>query len=240
MGRTPHHLEAQALTPFTHPKEMGLPSIDDLLRRIQQHPTLASVARRSCRSLDTACVAQALSAFMRTLRSKPAPIDEYLRSGTQLSLAAQRGWALFTGEAGCSNCHAINASSPLFTDERFHAAGLRPAALDLDLARIAVKLERGTIVEDLLTDRAHAALGRYLVTGNTDDIGKFRTPSLRNVSNTAPYMHDGSIASLYEALEYELYYRRGVDGQPIVLTPNEKQDLVALMNAFSSCALSCR
>lgn len=75
-------------------------------------------------------------------------------------------------------------------------------------------------------------MGRFLVTGNPKEIGKFKTPGLRNVARTAPYMHNGSIATLPQALEQELYYRSLVSGRPIVLTVDEKADLLEFLNGL--------
>ena len=79
-----------------------------------------------------------------------------------------------------------------------------------------------------------AALGRFVVTLNPRDIGLFKTPSLRNVALTAPYFHDGSVASLAEAVDVELYSRGDAIRYPIVLTAQEKEDLVEFLKALSS------
>ncbi len=79
-----------------------------------------------------------------------------------------------------------------------------------------------------------AALGRFVVTLNPRDIGLFKTPSLRNVALTAPYFHDGSVASLAEAVDVELYSRGDAIRYPIVLTAKEKEDLVEFLKALSS------
>jgi cytochrome c peroxidase len=79
-----------------------------------------------------------------------------------------------------------------------------------------------------------AALGRYVVTQSPRDIGKFKTPSLRNVALTAPYMHDGSIATLEDAVDSELYYRSAENNDPLILTPAEKASLTAFLRALTS------
>ena len=76
--------------------------------------------------------------------------------------------------------------------------------------------------------------GRFAVSGNPKDMGAFRTPSLRNVARTAPYMHDGSIQTLDAAVEHELYYRGLTTGQPISLTIEERHDLIAFLQALSN------
>jgi cytochrome c peroxidase len=86
----------------------------------------------------------------------------------------------------------------------------------------------------LSADAQVAALGRFNVTRKPADIGKYRTPSLRNVAVTAPYMHDGSVSTLEEAVDLEIYYRSGQIGRPIILTPQERRDLVAFLHSLTS------
>jgi cytochrome c peroxidase len=74
-----------------------------------------------------------------------------------------------------------------------------------------------------------AALGRFVVTLDLSDLGRFKTPGLRNVALTAPYMHDGSVPSLQDAVDHEIYYRGREDGRPLVLTPQERDDLVLFL-----------
>lgn len=90
----------------------------------------------------------------------------------------------------------------------------------------------------IATDPAVAALGRFLVTKEPVDIGRFKTPSLRNVALTAPYMHDGSIPTLEEAVEREVYYRGLSTGRPLILTPAEKADLIEFLKALTSTEMS--
>jgi cytochrome c peroxidase len=84
------------------------------------------------------------------------------------------------------------------------------------------------------SDPGIAALGHYVVTLKPEDIGAFKTPSLRNVASTAPYFHDGSIATLEQAVDLELYSRGDASRYPIVLTVAEKSDLVAFLQALTS------
>ena len=79
-----------------------------------------------------------------------------------------------------------------------------------------------------------AALGRFVVTREPTDIGKFRTPSLRNVALTAPYMHDGSVKTLQDAVDVELYSRATALNYPIALTVSERQDLVEFLKSLAS------
>ena len=105
--------------------------------------------------------------------------------------------------------------------------------------RLARLKESGANLDQaLLSDSDIAELGRFAVTFKPSDIGKFRTPSLRNVARTAPYMHDGSVGSLEDAVDLELYYRSAEAGRPLILTPLEKSDLVEFLKSLNSPAAS--
>jgi len=91
------------------------------------------------------------------------------------------------------------------------------------------------LLETAIASRAEiAALGRFLVTLDPGDIGRFKTPSLRHAASTAPYMHDGSVATLEEAIGLELYNRGAALNYPIVVTAEEKQDLLAFLRSLGN------
>jgi cytochrome c peroxidase len=103
-----------------------------------------------------------------------------------------------------------------------------------DLPALTEGVARRALKDQELGDRIaqsppEAQLGRFNVTRNPRDIGLFRTPSLRGVSLTAPYMHDGSIATLDEAIDREVYYRSLQAGQPLHLTEEERAELKAFL-----------
>lgn len=102
-----------------------------------------------------------------------------------------------------------------------------------ELAKRARGLDPDALGRLVATDAEMAALGRYLVTRDPADIGRFKTPSLRNAALTAPYMHDGSIPTLEEAVERELYYRGLSRGRPVILTADEKAELVEFLKALT-------
>jgi cytochrome c peroxidase len=127
-----------------------------------------------------------------------------------LSPQQRRGLELFQGKANCGTCH----TGPNFTDERFHNTGVA---------------WRGGVLLDP---------GRYTVTGKPKDRGAFKPPTLREISRTAPYMHDGSLATLEQVVEH---YDRGGNAnpsldpelRPLRLAPEEKQSLVAFLRALT-------
>lgn len=236
-------LEQQALLPFVNPKEMGLRDEMHLLKLVRgQHKYIAAFVLayglNNPVQWQSMHIAKAIAAYERTLTSSNTDVDHYLDGDlNSLSQAAQRGYQLFTGTAACTTCHEIGEHRQ-FTDNKFHvlAVGLDkivdhlgPLATDIDAQR-----RSGKTADELILSRTEfAELGRFAVTLDPSDIGKFRTPSLRNVAGTAPYMHDGSVATLEEAVDLEVYYRSSERGRPLILTPAERRDLIALLEALT-------
>ncbi len=183
---------------------------------------------------------QAIAAFERTIVSDPhqVPFDRHLAGDAQaLSEPARRGLALFEGKAGCIRCH----HGALATDEGFHALGVprQPLYDAHPLVQIAVRWQNGqrdvpqAVYRDVDED-----LGRYYRTREPDDIGKFRTPTLRELKYTAPYMHNGVFATLREVVDF--FDAGGGHApnkspllKPLGLSEEEKNDLVAFLEALS-------
>jgi cytochrome c peroxidase len=198
-------LEEQALGPIANPDEMGL-AVDLALVRLQQDASYRDAFARAFGGGPTAArLAEALAAYERTVYSVDSPFDRFIAGDeSALSASAQRGLAIFGGKAKCGECHV----GPNFTDEGFYSLGVG-------------------------TDG-----GRERVTTRPQDRGAFKTPTLREIARTAPYMHDGSLATLAEVVDY---YDRGCVPHPnlpakiheLQLTPQEKADLVAFLEALS-------
>lgn len=183
---------------------------------------------------------QAIAAFERTLVSDAArvPFDRW-RAGQPDALApsAQRGWALFNGKAGCVRCH----SGALFTDQSFHALGVprlpqTGAHMLLQITSRWQNLQRGVAHGQYRA--SDDDLGLEYLTRDAADRGKFRTPSLRELRHTAPYMHNGALSTLRAVVDF--FDRGGGEGapkspllQPLGLTPDEKTDLVAFLESLS-------
>ena len=132
-------------------------------------------------------VEKSIASFERTVVSGNSPFDRYMYGGDNkaLSASAQRGLEVFRNpkKGNCAVCHTIGEKYALFTDNKFHNLG------------VGVKL--GINGEAELTD-----LGRFKVTNVEADKGAFKTPSLRNIALTAPYMHDGSHKNLKEVIDF--------------------------------------
>lgn len=241
-GRRPS-LEAQAKEPFFHPREHGLKDAQDLLRRIRSDPQYAVSFKRAFGVSSTAItldhVTQALAAFERTLLAGDSAFDRYYFAGDQkaLSPTAQRGLKLFQGSAQCATCHILGKTSALFTDQQFHSLAIGLKKIEPRIVELTTRVANALPAERerlVLEDANYAELGRFLVTQNPADIGKFKTPSLRNVALTAPYMHDGSIATVAEAVDFEVYYRGLAQNRPLILTPQEKLDLIDFLKSLTS------
>jgi cytochrome c peroxidase len=243
-GRRPS-LEAQALDPLANPREHALRNEDDLVRRLRANESYAAQFLSAFPgdpgpAVTSAHIAQALASFERTLIAGDSPFDEYYfgHRPAALSASALRGFKLFRGAGRCSGCHTIERTFALFTDNRFHSTNIGLDRINSKLPTLTTRLVAArqagvSIDQEVLSDSDVAALGRFVVTLNPRDIGKFRTPSLRNVALTAPYMHDGSVPTLRQAVELELY-DRSQPGRPLILTPQDKQDLVEFLEALTS------
>ncbi len=235
-------LRAQAVFPFLARNEMGFSSKAQVIARVLENPAYRAAFRRLRPAAGVPVrfgeIAQVLAAYERSLRPAPNPLDRYLADDrAALSLAARRGLRLFRGKAQCARCHLITAHAAPLTDNAFHTSpvgvgvpGEQVGPLAEEAAHFSVR-KRFLLVE---SDAPLAALGRYLVTLNPKDIGKFRTPSLKDVALTAPYMHNGSIPTLAQAIDVELYYRGLKLGYPIILSTRNRQDLIAFLRGLSA------
>lgn len=199
-------LEEQALGPIQNPIEMDL-TLPELVQRLNSIP---GYKRRFQQVFGTDAtpenVAQAIASFERTVLSGGAPYDRF-KAGDQtaLSAAAQRGMKLFFNKGHCSACH----TGASFSDGGFHNIGVG-------------------------MDDAEPDPGRKAVTGLDGDMGAFKTPTLREIARTAPYMHDGRFATLEEVIDY--YDKGGTPNPwldeeifPLKLTAEEKSDLATFL-----------
>jgi len=189
---------------------------------------------------------RAIAAFERTLVQRDTPLDKYLQGDEEaLSEEQIRGMELFNGKAGCIRCH----NGALASDENYYNIGVPSSSRweEDGLAQITFRFEfyaKGANEELYRTAKADAGL--YFRTKNEWDKGKFRTPSLRYILYTAPYMHNGAFYELSEVVDF--YDQGGIDEEgrttdwpdnkseliePLGLTDEEKEDLLAFLEAFS-------
>jgi len=208
-------LEEQALGPVQNPLEMAMPSMDVVVERLTSDPSYSSDFKAAFPpdgAITPGNLAKAIAGFERTIVSGKSPFDRFTAGDkTAMSEAAQRGMKIFRDEkkGNCETCHA----SFNFTDENYNNIGVGMAAKKPDL-------------------------GRYEVTKLEGHQGAFKTPTLREVANTAPYMHDGSEKTLEEVVAF--YNKGGYRNKwlspkikPLNLTEQEQQDLVEFLKALS-------
>lgn len=237
-------LEQQATDPLLNPREHGLRGGEAVLQIVSSDSAYAQAFQNTFAvapdQITLGLVAKAIASFERTLIAGNSPFDRYMYGGEAqvLSGKAVRGLALFRGRARCATCHLIGERYSLLTDNLYHRVGVGMKAVEG--ARLAAATNRVISaspeqLDHLISeDPDIAALGRFVVTKDPKDIGLFKTPSLRNVALTAPYMHDGSVNSLSEAIDDEIYYRGVEADRPLILTPEEKLELVAFLNSLTS------
>lgn len=235
-GRTPQ-LEVQVLDPLTNAVEHGYEHVDEVERVLAGLPDYSeevSIFFPGQPRAGVRLLTGALVAYVSKLDAGPSRFDRYWANGEvkALSEAERRGFELFRGVGGCSTCHQISSKPARLTDGKFHRISASSGASEP--ATRSIQMRRDQRYVAISRDISIAALGRFNVTERPADIGGYRTPSLRNVAITAPYMHDGSIGTLAEAVDLEIYYRSGVLGRPISLTPAERANLVAFLNALTS------
>ena len=241
-------LENQVWAPLLADNEMGNLSIGMVIERIQSLADYDDLFQRAFGGEpDVRTIGMALASYERMLVSGDAPFDRWYfgKDETAVSESAQRGFALFRGKARCSACHTVAKEFALFTDDGFHNTGIgyyetmRPTVVELDLLLAPGHSER--VETDLLqttgTEQVRD-LGRYEVTGSTSDRWRYRTPGLRNVALTAPYMHNGSLPSLRDVLLF--YNRGGVPNEvldplitPLGLNDAEIDDLLSFLHSLT-------
>jgi cytochrome c peroxidase len=209
-GRTTS-LEQQVLQPIQAAHEMGM-TVEEAVKRLRQKRSYHQAFEAAFgQAVDAGNLARALASYVRTILSGTAPIDRYMNGEQEaLSEQARQGLRLFRGRANCTACHL----GPTFSDEQFHNTGIA--------WRNGVWLD----------------VGRFAITGEEYDRGAFKTPTLREVVRTAPYMHDGSLATLEAVIAF---YDRGGNANPYLdeelrplhLTEEEKATLLAFLRALS-------
>ncbi len=238
-------LEDQVWSPLLNNREMGNVSIGVVLQRLEEMDNYKQLFDSLYPSgITVQTVGLAIAAFERTLVADKAPFDQWYFEGNDSAISddAKKGFALFN-QLGCHRCHEIGKTIAHFTDDDFHNTGIgfkRSMGTNTRESRV-VQLSATTFIQttqkfdsDTLND-----LGRYEVTGDPADRWKYRTPTLRNISLTAPYMHDGSISSLGAVISF--YMQGGIDNegldeklQSFLLSDEETHQLIAFLETLTS------
>jgi len=200
-------LEDQALGPIENPVEMNLP-VSELIKRLYRHKQYTGFFMKLFgKQPSRNNIAEALAEFERSLETNNTPFDDYMnkKDTAEFSASAARGQEIFNVKGKCFDCHF----GPDFTGDQFRNIGLF----------------NGKDLNDS---------GRFVVTRKKEDLGKFKTPGLRNISVTAPYMHNGIHKTLREVIDYydtpDKFVSNSINRdtllkKPLNLTEGEKKDL---------------
>ncbi len=231
-------LEEQAKGPMINPVEMGMASHDDVVKAVRAVPEYAAAFKAAFghdATIDD--VVAAIASYERTVVTGNSPFDRFVAGDkAAMSESAQRGWALWSGKARCNTCHPFGSATPNFSDNKFHNIGV--AAKGRDFGALARQAAQEGDPQKLAFHKDFSELGRYVTTKQPKDIGAFKTSGLRDIALSAPYMHDGSEATLLDVVKF---YDKGgepnpyLDGGivPLKLSEQEMKDLVAFMEALT-------
>jgi cytochrome c peroxidase len=254
-GRSPS-LEDQSQHPFVNPVEMGLKDHQPILKIVRSDPVyvraFAQVFGKKGPQVTMTEVEQAIAAFERTQVAGDSPFDRYFYGGESKALTdpQKRGFDLFVNKGRCVSCHVIEQTQALFTDNRFHNVGvgindIQKDVPDLAGAFLQAKATLAEVDKKVLGDKRTSELGRFAISREFEGLGAFKTPTLRNVAVTPPYMHDGSKKTLRDVIVH--YNNGGVTKEgdpvndflssgirPLNLTDQEIDDLVSFMEALTS------
>jgi len=220
-------LEEQVLVPIEGEDELAT-RVDDAVERLRSDQEYVREFRGVFGSgPGRESLAAALASYVRSIVSGNAPVDRFrFGDADALSELQQEGMRIFRRKGNCTACHV----GPNFTDEKFHNTGVA--------WRLETDGDEGS--EDAVAPPRRTPLdpGRYVVTDVEADLGAFKTPTLREVARTAPYMHDGSLSTLEEVVDF--YDTGGNDNplldrqiRPLRLSEQEKAALVAFLRALS-------
>ena len=244
-------LENQVWQPMTARNEMAAPSIGYVIRKIRRMRDYEGLFEQAFdgQGPDILTIGQALASYQRTLLAADSPFDRWYFAGRADAVdeSVKRGFALFSGKAQCIVCHRVQEDHALFIDHRFHNTGLgyaasvsasEPATTRVQLAPgVFTELPRAAI-DAVTQQKLPNDLGLYRITESPGDRWKFRTQTLRNVSLTAPYMHNGQFDTLREVIDF--YDRGGIPNEllsplirPLGLTEQEKGDLEAFLHSLT-------
>lgn len=254
-GREPD-LEGQSKQPPINPVEGGLPDHRPIIAILRTDPAYVKAFREvfdvAPEDITIDHYAKAIASFERTLIAGDSPFDRFFYGGDPeaMSEAAIRGFRVFTGQGRCVSCHTVEQTQALFTDNRFHNIGvgfkrIRGKENDIAAKFLAAKQGGADVDVTVLTDPDASELGRFAVSEDLTTVGAFKTSTLRNVDLTAPYMHDGSLKTLEDVVDF--YNNGGREDEndptseflsggirPLNLSDGQKADLVEFMKALTS------
>ncbi len=241
-------LEQQVWSPLLAHNEMANPSIGFVLETIKSSADYAGLFEQAFgKAPGMETVGMALASYQRTLNSANSKFDQWLfgKNNHAMNTAEKNGYEIFVGKGGCVSCHVINEDFALFTDNSFHNTGIgfseaMQTAPELHRVQLApgVFAEVDAEIVDSVSESTTNDLGRYTVTLDPRDRWKYRTPFLRNIALTAPYMHNGAFDTLQQVVAF--YNKGGVRNpeldpaiKPLKLDTTEQADLIAFLRALT-------
>lgn len=249
-------MEDQAQHPIVNPVEMGLVNHDPVLKIVRTDPDYVArfkkVFNKEGEQVTMKEVQQAIASFERTIVSGDSPFDRWHYGGDEKAVSEQvkRGFNVFLNKGRCVSCHTVEQDYATFTDNRFHNIGVGINRIQDEVPKFApafltAKASGADVDKAVLTNPKASELGRFAVTEALDEIGAFKTSTLRNVAVTAPFMHDGSLKTLRDVVEH--YNNGGITNKndrvndflsggirPLNLTDDEISDLVAFLESLTS------
>jgi len=208
-------LEEQAKSPILKKSEMGA-NLGQVLQFLQNTPKYKDKFKSAFgeKNINLQLIVSAIASFERTILSGNSPFDYWKYGGKKnaISKKAKKGFLIFKKKGKCVKCHLVDEFSAPFTDNQFHNLGIG-------------------------LDKGKNEIGREAVTGRKIDMGKFKTPTLRNISQTSPYMHDGRFKTLREVIDF--YVQGGIanpnldpDMGKLDLTEKEKKNLESFLRTL--------
>ena len=242
------NLEQQVWGPLLAHNEMGNPSPGFILKKLRNLSDYQGLFEEAFdKPVNMETLGKALASYERSLISANSPFDQwyYGKKEQAMSADAIRGFQLFTGKAQCQSCHTLNAKFSLFTDHKMHNTG---HGYQVSIQKIPKKtqlqvapgqyLEISGSLFDSVSEKKPNDVGLYEITENPADRWKYKTPTLRNIALTTPYMHDGAFKTLREVVNF--YNRGGVINEnldplikPLNLTSVEIDSLLAFLNSLT-------
>ena len=238
-------LAAQVWGPLLAPDEMGNRAIGPLLAKLRANPGYAAAFDVAFpgEGVTMTTVGRAIAAYEATLLRGDSRFDKAVFGGQRDALSEEewRGYQIFISKGGCSSCHSIGKETALLSDLQWHNTGVafrrRGAGQN-----VSVEIAKGVVTHvDVsalgLTPARPLDVGRFEITNNSADRWAYTTPLLRGISETAPYMHDGSLSTLNEVVDF---YDRGGGANPALdekirplgLSSDEKEALIAFLKAL--------
>jgi len=241
-------LEQQVWAPFLADNEMGNPSIGYVIDKIKSLADYRGLFKQAfSKPANMITIGQAIASYERSLNSADSAFDRWYfgKQKNAVTTEVKKGFKLFTGKAQCSTCHTIDKKYALFSDNQLHntgigyqqSMGINPATQQIQIAPdLFIDVNKELLSS--ISERRVGDLGQYEITQNPKDRWKYKTPTLRNINLTAPYMHNGSLSSLEDVVKF--YNQGGINNEnidslikPLNLNEAEISDLVAFLQSLT-------